>query len=160
MGSLGLPVREGNEYSMSGKEFEVDCPISRDDFISGSCFGLSAPSTFQHKAAPSASRLSKQFVPLQQNANSGKLANAAMKNDREVMPLQPVNFVSYSDGRKSTVKAKIENSYWTACWCDPLQPVCDSSTDTLQEKTATFETERVGRRLLRIARGGHADHGF
>ena len=59
------PVVEGAECRLSGRELQVDCTISRADYLSGACFGRGVPSSGPQTAA--SSTFSKQFVPLKLN---------------------------------------------------------------------------------------------
>ncbi|TFK25490.1 RAD54B protein [Coprinopsis marcescibilis] len=60
-GKLDFPLHEGKNMNIGGKEIELDCQISRNEYMSGTCFGR-APSTTAQPAVVSTSRQPK-FVP-------------------------------------------------------------------------------------------------
>ena len=62
-GSLG----EGSELKLGDREMEIDCPVSRADYLSGACFGRGTPFNPPIANSPGAS---KQFAPLKPNARA------------------------------------------------------------------------------------------
>lgn len=91
---------------------EIDCAISRAEYLSGACFGRGT-SIFAPQATTS-STASKQFVSLKTNhtSSSFKPPGMSVKNG---IPLQPVNLMSVTES-KNMQNTGVRSSYWTAVW--------------------------------------------
>ncbi|KAK7057394.1 SNF2 family N-terminal domain-containing protein [Favolaschia claudopus] len=112
---------EGRASSVGGKDIELDRPITRSEYLSGTCFGDSASYTSTSMASSSTSKptaLSKQFVPLKIG-----VAPSAPSSVKKIVPLQPVDLLSTTNNKspKKSTPIKREESYWTANWRKPGQ---------------------------------------
>jgi DNA repair and recombination protein RAD54B len=102
---------EGAECKLSGREMEIDCAISRADYLSGACFGRSASTTL----TTTSSALSRQFVQPKIKPTSLSSSMPARKG----ILLEPVDLISTTGHRpdkNNITKAKPESTYWTAVW--------------------------------------------
>ncbi|KAI0638193.1 P-loop containing nucleoside triphosphate hydrolase protein [Trametes polyzona] len=112
-------LAEGSEFTLGSREVEIDHRLSREDFLSGRCFGRGGiPEVSASSLRPSAA---KQFVPLKpRTLNGGK--NPAYivppPAEKRGVALEAVNLVS---AEKSAAKSDVKNSYWTANWRKPQQ---------------------------------------
>ncbi|KAF9451278.1 RAD54B protein [Macrolepiota fuliginosa MF-IS2] len=114
LGSIEGALEEGREYSVGGKEIELDRTITKADFTSGRCFGNglggSTPAT-----AASAVRTKSNFVPPMRKL---PVQNAEKKG----IPLQPVdlasrvNTPSAATTVEQTSAKAVPPTYWTANW--------------------------------------------
>ena len=108
---------EGLEFTLGGKEIEIDHQLSRQDFLSGRCFGRGGIS--DTSAALSRPSVAKQFIPLKpRSLNGGKnpayIIPSVVEKDKHDVDLQPASLAtSFS---KSAQKSPARNSYWTANW--------------------------------------------
>jgi DNA repair and recombination protein RAD54B len=102
---------EGAECKLSGREMEIDCAISRADYLSGACFGRGASTAPTTKS----SAFSRQFVQPKIKHTSLSLSTPARKG----IPLEPVDLISttgHNPDKNNIAKAKPESTYWTAVW--------------------------------------------
>jgi|GEM_PF-3841279 hypothetical protein len=112
-----FPIRKGKEFSMSGREFEVDRVIPPADFISGACFGHATPFNLPQATVTSSSVVSKPFLPPHRNPD---LANKMLSvSNRKVVPLQPVNLASSNELIPDILlrAEQVNDSHWTCYWC-------------------------------------------
>jgi DNA repair and recombination protein RAD54B len=114
------PYVEGRELVVGGKDVQLDRPITREEYLSGTCFGGNAPYSSAPVGGPSTSKsaLSKQFLPLKINSTTPSRPTASGL-DRKGIPLQPVDLLSTlnnSSSKKTAPTIKTEDSYWTANW--------------------------------------------
>ncbi|KAJ7078907.1 SNF2 family N-terminal domain-containing protein [Mycena belliarum] len=117
----------GRNLVVGGKDIELDRPITRAEFLSGSCFGDSAAYASIQIAGPSTSKptaVSKQFIPLKIKVPRSEPSTSTL--ERKIVPLQPVDLLSTlannSPQKAPTESAgKGEDSYWTANWRKPGQ---------------------------------------
>ncbi len=98
-GKVALPLSEGKNLSVGGKEVELECSIPRGEFLSGACFGHKLTSTTQNS---SISMPTKKFnAPSLKGHGSGS-SNPHPENDQIPTTLGP---------------SDITNSlHWTANW--------------------------------------------
>ncbi|KAJ7209558.1 P-loop containing nucleoside triphosphate hydrolase protein [Mycena pura] len=123
-GKRELPYEQGRNLVVGGKDVELDRPITREEYLSGACFGVSA--TYAAVDLPtSKSTASKPFIPLHINRSTPCQLQAQAStrgSERKAVPLQPVDLLSTVKSESPalpTVKAK--DSYWTANWRKPGQ---------------------------------------
>ncbi|KAI0750810.1 P-loop containing nucleoside triphosphate hydrolase protein [Daedaleopsis nitida] len=116
-------LAEGVEFVLGSREVEIDHRLSREDFLSGRCFGRGglhdAPVSMQ--ALPSAA---KQFVPLRpRTLNGGKNPAYAVppppEKEKRGVDLEPIGLVSSQQSAHKKHVAR--NSCWTANWRKPQQ---------------------------------------
>lgn len=110
----GEPIAAGTELKVGGKELEIDCAVSRADYLSGACFGRAAAGSTQSESVQSAAPVRKQFAPLQPKNSSSFKPPVVSKG----IPLQPVDLLSTvptlpSRNDKVTSEKK---SHWSAQW--------------------------------------------
>lgn len=109
-------ISEGVNFSVGGKELEVDHPVSRGEFLSGGCFGSSRFSS--PVQAQSSSVSAKQYIPLRPKAiNSFRtpaFKTALAAQEKQGVQLDPVPLVSSAEQRGP--QPKVRNSYWTVNW--------------------------------------------
>ncbi|KAH9853466.1 SNF2 family N-terminal domain-containing protein [Lenzites betulinus] len=114
-------LAEGSEFTIGSREVEIDHRLSREDFLSGRCFGRGGIP--DGSSAASKASAAKQFVPLKPKTLNGTrnpayiMPSAAEKEKRGVT-LEAVNLVSTE---KSSQKTGGKHSYWTANWRKPQQ---------------------------------------
>lgn len=125
-GSLTSNPEEGAEYSFNGKDILLETRITKDEYMSGTCFGkgnvLDVP-------IPSTSASSKQFIPLS--------ISPPVDHKARGLPLQPVDLLSPNVATKKAAHhltleldlEKVADSHWSANWyvahCGPLLPFSD-----------------------------------
>ncbi|KAJ8522744.1 hypothetical protein ONZ45_g754 [Pleurotus djamor] len=100
-GKVEPGVESGSDMELAGKEISLDCPLSRDDYVSGTCFGrpaLGAPVT----------------IPLQPSSRTKKFVQPTFNIPKPRPILQPApsteNHADPSPGISSS------DSHWTANW--------------------------------------------
>jgi hypothetical protein len=101
----GDVLQVDQEFSFGSKEFIIERMITREEYLSGACFGQAlciTSSTVQSNSA------AKQFVPLRPT-----LLNAVEKKS---VQLQPVNLYTESPVEKDQTKLKTRESHWTVNW--------------------------------------------
>ncbi|CDO75591.1 hypothetical protein BN946_scf184858.g31 [Trametes cinnabarina] len=112
-------LAEGSEFTVGSREVEIDHKLSREDFLSGRCFGRGGiPDSPGLLSKPGPA---KQFIPLRPKAlNGGKNPpyTALSVSGKRGVALEAVSLVSTEQpsqrsGRKDT--------YWTANWRKPQQ---------------------------------------
>ncbi|PCH43504.1 hypothetical protein WOLCODRAFT_164492 [Wolfiporia cocos MD-104 SS10] len=111
---------EGVNFTIGGKEIEIERPIPRSEYLSGACFGRSALSASAVKSA--SSTLTKQFVPLRPKvANAYQTATSAPKecSEKKGITLEAVQLVATE--KRHSQKENIRSSYWIANWRKPQQ---------------------------------------
>ncbi|KAI0375644.1 hypothetical protein BV20DRAFT_959644 [Pilatotrama ljubarskyi] len=114
-------LAEGSEFTIGSREVEIDHRLSREDFLSGRCFGRGGiPESSSASSHPSAA---KQFVPLRpKTLNGGKnpayTSPSGVETEKRGVVLEAVNLVSED---KSLSKSRAHNPYWTANWRKPQQ---------------------------------------
>ncbi|EIW61952.1 uncharacterized protein TRAVEDRAFT_57102 [Trametes versicolor FP-101664 SS1] len=112
---------EGSEFSIGSREVEIDHRLSREDFLSGRCFGRGGiPEVSATSARPSAA---KQFVPLKPKTLNGKnpayIVPVVAEKEKRGVVLEAVNLVS---AQKTSTKGRTKESSWTAnCRRKPQQ---------------------------------------
>ncbi|KAI0677546.1 SNF2 family N-terminal domain-containing protein [Trametes maxima] len=112
---------EGSEFTVGNREVEIDHRLSREDFLSGRCFGRGGiPDSSSATSRPSAA---KQFVPLRpKTLNDDKSTAysipASVTTPKRGVALEAVNLVSVE---KPVEKSRVKDSYWTANWRKPQQ---------------------------------------
>ena len=94
---------------------EIDCPVSRADYLSGACFGRGAPFNNPVANSPGAS---KQFAPLKLNARAMASLKAPETSVKGGIPLQPVNLLSTNQASSGAQNSHstVKGAYWTAVW--------------------------------------------
>lgn len=116
----GPTITEGSEFHFGGKEVEVDHSLSRNEFLSGACFGKGLPSGFQPTSSSAGSSgPSRQFKAPQVLTKPSVPYNAP---DRRPIPLHPVSVSSANNIPKNDEK-DTSASYWSANWC-VIQVAC------------------------------------
>ncbi|KAI1786543.1 P-loop containing nucleoside triphosphate hydrolase protein [Ganoderma leucocontextum] len=114
-------LAEGLEFTLGSKEIEIDHQLSRQDFLSGRCFGRGGISdTSTSLSRPSTA---KQFIPLKPKIlNGGKnpayIVPSVAEKEKRGVDLEPVSLANSS---KSAQKSAARDSYWTANWRKPQQ---------------------------------------
>lgn len=108
-------LAEGVEFTLGSREIEIDHKLSREDFLSGRCFGRGVPTSFSTPVSRPVA--AKQFVPLKpRNLNGNKspslTPSSAVKEKRGV----DLELVSLVGNDKSAQKSACRESYWTANW--------------------------------------------
>ena len=113
----------GTMLMIQSREMEVDCSVSRDDYLSGRVFGRGGLSTATENSVPlasaSSSKLSKKFVPLRPVTNNPPLnpqhngSEPSSSKSRPGVELELVDLVSSS---KKTIKAASTATHWIAHW--------------------------------------------
>ncbi|PIL37156.1 hypothetical protein GSI_00848 [Ganoderma sinense ZZ0214-1] len=114
-------LAEGIEFTLGSKEIEIDHQLSRQDFLSGRCFGRSGIS--DTPAALSRPSVAKQFIPLKpKSLNGGKnpayIIPSVREKEKHGVDLE---LVSLATSSKSAQKSLARSSYWTANWRKPQQ---------------------------------------
>ncbi|KIY48038.1 hypothetical protein FISHEDRAFT_44019 [Fistulina hepatica ATCC 64428] len=141
MGRPELPLVEGCSFFIGGgsKELELDRRITRQDFLSGACFGNA--STFASSgsgckssgiAPTSAQKMSS--ISCSSRSAAKKYVTPTMRRPpepRATVPLQPVNLILNTDAPKSSpgssqskdrdveTSEELEDSLWTVNWRKP-----------------------------------------
>lgn len=94
---------------------EIDCAVSREDYLSGACFGRGA--SFAPPTATS-STFSKQFVPLKPNIASASTFKTPGASVKRGIQLHAVDLVPpiQSSSKKDATKPKNPSTYWTVVW--------------------------------------------
>ncbi|KAI0660976.1 SNF2 family N-terminal domain-containing protein [Cubamyces menziesii] len=114
-------LAEGSEFTVGSREVEIDHRLSREDFLSGRCFGRGglpdAHTTSSHLSA------ARQFVPLRPKTLNGDRnpaynAPAPVASEKRAVALEAVNLVSSA---KTPTKTHSKDTYWTANWRKPQQ---------------------------------------
>ena len=109
-------ISEGVNFSVGSKELEVDHPVSRGEFLSGSCFGSNGFSSPVQGQSSSAS--AKQYIPLRPKAINSFRAPAfkaaLTAQEKQGVQLEPVSLVSSAEQRGA--QPKVRDSYWTVNW--------------------------------------------
>ena len=106
-------LAEGSEFTVGSREVEIDHRLSREDFLSGRCFGRGGmPDTLSTSSRLSAA---KQFVPLRPKTLNGDRNPAfnAPAPEKRAVALEAVNLVSSA---KTSTKTQSKDTYWTANW--------------------------------------------
>ncbi|KAJ7048171.1 P-loop containing nucleoside triphosphate hydrolase protein [Mycena amicta] len=105
------PYEQGRNLTVGGKELELDRSITREEFLSGECFGNSTVSIpVASSSAISKSTASKPFVPMKPRSHP----------QTKAVPLQPVDLLSTVNNQQPKVTVNLQGgdaSYWTANWC-------------------------------------------
>ncbi|KAJ7072454.1 SNF2 family N-terminal domain-containing protein [Mycena amicta] len=109
------PYEQGRNLTVGGKELELDRSITREEFLSGECFGNSTVSIpVASSSAISKSTASKPFVPMKPRSHP----------QTKAVPLQPVDLLSTVNNQQPKVTVNLQGgdaSYWTANWRKPQQ---------------------------------------
>ncbi|KAI0832427.1 P-loop containing nucleoside triphosphate hydrolase protein [Trametes gibbosa] len=114
-------LAEGSEFTIGSREVEIDHRLSREDFLSGRCFGRGGiPDVSSASSKPSAA---KQFVPLKPKTLNGSrnpayIVPSVAEKEKRAVALEAVNLVSTE---KASQKTGGKHSYWTANWRKPQQ---------------------------------------
>ena len=109
-------LAEGVEFTLGSREIEIDHQLSREDFLSGRCFGRGGLK--DTSASVIRTSATKQFVPLRpKTLNGGKnpayMAPSAVEKERRGVDLEPVNLVA---SHNPAQKLAARESFWTANW--------------------------------------------
>jgi DNA repair and recombination protein RAD54B len=123
-----LDVSEGANYQLGNKDIEIDRAVSREEYMSGACFGKGP--AMSYPAATSATTLSgavknmtltKKYVPLKQVAlNVTRLSASESRGKGVERPSGSTRSLNEGQAEASTVKAAgAGDQYWTANWCVP-----------------------------------------
>ena len=117
--AFGKPNPDGACIGMlvflGGKEIEIDAPLRKEDFLSGSVFGQCDIIPQQPIFRPSysgSSTLTKKFVPLKPVSTNVTDRPARESGSSKAIPLEPVNLLR-KEGNNSSLAP---NSYWAAHW--------------------------------------------
>ncbi|KAK7472895.1 helicase [Stygiomarasmius scandens] len=107
---LGI-FEEGREATLGGKHVMFDREITKDEYLSGTCFGVFSVTspTLRGTDAPK-----KSFAPPRLNVNAPRPPTLPLSKPT---PLQPSNSVAKPDLPVTTGISK--NSCWTANWRKP-----------------------------------------
>ncbi|KAJ2913251.1 hypothetical protein MD484_g7183, partial [Candolleomyces efflorescens] len=110
-GRLDISFSAGTNTHFCSKDIEFDCPIEKQDFLSGACFGK-ASANFQALPPPPASVVKKKFVSPALNAlsplsSSSRPSRAALQ-DANVTVAPPV--------KEDDSSSKLKESHWTVNW--------------------------------------------
>ncbi|KAH7108135.1 P-loop containing nucleoside triphosphate hydrolase protein [Auriculariales sp. MPI-PUGE-AT-0066] len=102
---------EGSPLFVGGKELEIDCAVSRDDFLSGKCFGRGNMASAVLPALPPAT---KTYAP-------PRPMGGGSTKSKPFVQLESVNLVAHfnSDSLRSRTPPPLqalETSYWTVTW--------------------------------------------
>lgn len=119
-GSIDDTLEEGREYSVGGKEIELDRQITKADYNSGRCFcnelGSSILAASTSTIAASTARTKSKFVlPIIRKPHE-------QPTGRRGIPLQPVDLTSGINAASSSTKPTqipekaLSPTYWTANW--------------------------------------------
>lgn len=102
----------GQEFSMNSKDFYMDRLITKQEYLSGTCFGRGFPTASipnqSHKAA-------KQFVPPKPASFNKAPVDSATRPERGI-PLQPINLFNEIPAKEDVLKPKARDSHWTVNW--------------------------------------------
>ena len=109
---------------LGGKEMEVDCPVSKDDFLSGRVFGKGAfglqPAEEQTLSRSIAPALKKKFVapfkPVSMNALNGAPRKVAGDTKKSVHGEADEEAENKPTTSHSTVLNGQLTRYWSAHW--------------------------------------------
>lgn len=114
-GSIDGVLEESREYSVGGKEIELDRQITKADYNTGLCFGnglghpISTPST-----STTTARTKLKFTP----PTLRKLPGQSV--EQKGIPLQPVDLAPSINITARTAQVSPEKAtaptYWTANW--------------------------------------------
>ncbi len=113
----------GTMLFLQSREMEVECAVSRDDYLSGRIFGRGGGRT-QDDLVPqksaSTSKLTKKFVPLRPVTNNApfqrpQAASGSSSNHRQGIQLEPVDLINSSVKSNKATSAS-ESVHWTAHW--------------------------------------------
>ncbi|KDQ57711.1 hypothetical protein JAAARDRAFT_156637 [Jaapia argillacea MUCL 33604] len=123
-GTVSEPLAVGTNLRLGGKELEVDHPIVRGDFLSGSCFGNGSSIASPAPAPASTSKVSKHFTPLRPvPLNPGKSTYYPSTSTARTAGALTRDIIDVADTRlKGNVSTSVtRESYWTANWRKPQQ---------------------------------------
>ncbi|KLO18384.1 hypothetical protein SCHPADRAFT_899782 [Schizopora paradoxa] len=118
----------GTMLMMQGREMEVDCAVSRDEYLSGRVFGrgglsTTAPDNSGPPTSVSSSKLTKKFVPLRPVTNNAPLqrqqgaSGTSIPKPRQGVELELVDLVNSST--KASRKDASIKTHWIAHWRRP-----------------------------------------
>lgn len=163
-------LAEGVELALGSREIEVDHQLSREDFLSGRCFGRGGlPDTSASASRPSAA---KQFVPLRpKTLNGGKISayivpSAVVEKEKRGVDLESVDLVV---SQKSAQKPSARESFWIANWwvmwplahwcvADRTVRACACRRKPQQKKHKTWDGDgfvvHAGEKLTLLSDGG------
>ena len=120
----------GSQFTVGGKECEVDCPLEPAEYLSGRCFssGLSVGAEPSHATTTirNSSTASKQYVPLKPRTNLGGFKPPTFVSNGPKDPTTPnrrqsVTVTSQQDQDEYIApvmkgSAEAQEACWTANW--------------------------------------------
>ncbi|KAJ7188473.1 SNF2 family N-terminal domain-containing protein [Mycena filopes] len=158
-GKRDAPYVVGRNMVVGGKDVELDRPITRNEYLSGTCFGDGASyGAVQIASTSKPTALSKQFVPLKIGKPSTPLhAQASTSVERRIVPLQPVDLLSTLNNKSPIAKKtlpslKVEDSYWTANWYHPSRKTGQNKKHKTWDGDAFVS--KVGGKLTMVSEEG------
>ncbi|CCM04369.1 uncharacterized protein FIBRA_06542 [Fibroporia radiculosa] len=113
-------ITEGANFTVGGKELEVDRPMDRSEFYRGTCFSKNAM-TSPLLVPPISGASSRQFTPLRPKALSSFKPPTMTSNtatSKRGIELEPINLVASGE---TPLKQKAHDSSWTVNWRKPQQ---------------------------------------
>ncbi|TRM69761.1 SNF2 family N-terminal domain-containing protein [Schizophyllum amplum] len=139
-GKADLPLFPGKNFSVGGKDLELDRPLTKRDFLSGSCFGSSTFSVStpgQRSPIKTSQKAYKAFKP---PSISKPLLTPSVPS--RGIPLQPVNLLATSPP-SSQLKAfddmeMQKDAVWSVVW---RKPVCNKNKQTWDGDAYTTKSE-------------------
>lgn len=110
----------GSQLVLGGKELEIDCAISKDDYNSGRCFTRGGASTPPPTIIRNSGSSTKQFVPLRPHSASSayRPPSLAAKQSSSTVGSSAravVNAVTVHASHSEAITSS--HPYWTVNWC-------------------------------------------
>jgi DNA repair and recombination protein RAD54B len=112
-----MPFSAGTNIHFCSKDIELDCPVEKQDFLSGACFGK-ASTNFQAPPPPPVSVVKKKFVSPAMNAASSLSRNSRPSR----VALQDANATVVAPVEEDDSSSKLKESHWTVNWY-PVAPI-------------------------------------
>ncbi|KAL1748631.1 P-loop containing nucleoside triphosphate hydrolase protein [Schizophyllum fasciatum] len=146
-GKADLPLSSGKNFSVGGKDLELDRPLSKKDFLSGSCFGSS---TFSVSTAAEISPIRTSHSAYKAFKPPG-ISKPAAQPSRGI-PLQPVSLLATSPPasqvRATEASVEQKDAIWSVAWRKPV------SNKNKQTWDGDAYTEKICDKLTLISEEG------
>ncbi|KAH8119362.1 P-loop containing nucleoside triphosphate hydrolase protein [Phellopilus nigrolimitatus] len=117
----------GTLVFLGGREMEIDCALSKEDFTSGKVFGRrsfgASPIEEVRPSHASSSTLTKKFVPLTVSTNAlrqqPQYPGGSDATRRREIDLQPVGLLQQEEKPAYKALSSDPTTYWSAHWRKP-----------------------------------------
>lgn len=118
----GIPLHEGKNLTIGSKEIELERIISKESFLSGSCFGRSSVDSLSETVTRP--KASKKFAPPSLLVATGTSSTRTMSLSQDPIPNK---FHAHAEACKpDTTLCEVTNepSHWVANWYIPNHFPC------------------------------------